>query len=70
MLLIRGSVVYWALFVTALAAPACVSLASDDQSAEAAVRALVRAHVEKDMRTMSRMMATVPKTARPRARTR
>jgi ketosteroid isomerase-like protein len=34
-----------------------VSLASDDQSAEAAVRALVRANVEKDMRTMSRMMA-------------
>jgi len=57
MLLIRGSVVYWALCVTALAAPACVSFASDDQSAEAAVRALVRANVEKDMRTMSRMMA-------------
>jgi len=57
MLLIRGSVVYWALCVTALAAPACVSHASDDRSAEAAVRALVRANVEKDMRTMSGMMA-------------
>ena len=57
MLLIRGSLVGWVLCVTALAATACVSLASDDQSAEAAVRALIRANVEKDMRTMSRMMA-------------
>jgi ketosteroid isomerase-like protein len=57
MLLIRGSLVGWVLCVTALAATACVTLASDDQSAEAAVRALIRANVEKDMRTMSRMMA-------------
>jgi ketosteroid isomerase-like protein len=34
-----------------------VGLASDDQSAEAAVRALVRANAEKDIRTLSQMMA-------------
>jgi hypothetical protein len=45
------------LCVTTLAASACVTLASDDQGAEAAVRALVRANAEKDMVTMSRMMA-------------
>lgn len=56
MLLIRGSLV-WGLCLTALAAPACASLASDDQSAEAAVRALVRANAEKDIGTLSQMMA-------------
>ena len=55
MLLNRSLVCF--LFVTAVAASACVSLASDDQSAEAAVRSLVRANAEKDMPTMSRMMA-------------
>ena len=39
------------------AASVSVSLASDDQSAEAAVRALVRANAEKDITTLSRMMA-------------
>src|SRR4026208_1756096 len=57
MLLIRGSVVYWALCRTALAAAALVGFPADDRGAGAAVRALVRANVEKDMRTMSRMMA-------------
>jgi ketosteroid isomerase-like protein len=56
MLLIRGSLV-WGLCLTALAAPACVGLVSDDQSAEAAVRALIRANAEKDIETLSRMMA-------------
>jgi ketosteroid isomerase-like protein len=56
MLLTRGSLV-WGLCLTALAAPACVSLASDDQSAEAAVRTLIRANAEKDIATLSRMMA-------------
>lgn len=55
MLLNRSLVCF--LLVTAVAASACVSLASDDQSAEAAVRLLVRANAEKDMPTMSRMMA-------------
>ena len=45
------------LFVTAVAASACVSLASDNQDAEAAVRALIRANAEKDIRTLSKMMA-------------
>jgi hypothetical protein len=56
MLLMRGSLVCL-LCIAALAASACVSLASEEQSAEAAVRALVRANAEKDIRTMSRMMA-------------
>ena len=56
MLLTRGSLV-WGLCLTALAASACVSLAADDQSAEAAVRALIRANAEKDIATLSRMMA-------------
>ena len=38
-------------------ASSCLSLAKDDQSAEAAVRALVKANTEKDMQTMSRLMA-------------
>ena len=40
-----------------MAASACVNLASEDKSAEAAVRAMVRANAEKDMPTLSRMMA-------------
>ena len=55
MLLNRSLVCF--LCVTALAASACVTLASDDQGAEAAVRALVRANAEKDIRTLSQMMA-------------
>jgi ketosteroid isomerase-like protein len=51
------SVCIFFLCATALAAPACVSLASDEQTAEAAVRALIRANAEKDIRTLSRMMA-------------
>jgi ketosteroid isomerase-like protein len=43
--------------MTALMASACVSLAADDQGAEAAVRALVRANAEKDIQTLSRLMA-------------
>lgn len=43
--------------MTALMASACVSLAADDQAAEAAVRALVRANAEKDIQTLSRLMA-------------
>jgi ketosteroid isomerase-like protein len=43
--------------MTVLGTSACVSVATEDQSAEAAVRALVRANAEKDMRTMSQMMA-------------
>jgi ketosteroid isomerase-like protein len=43
--------------MTALMASACVSLAGDDQGAEAAVRALVRANAEKDIQTLSRLMA-------------
>ena len=45
------------MIVTALTTSACVTLASDDRSAEAAVRALVRANVEKDIHTMSKLMA-------------
>jgi ketosteroid isomerase-like protein len=56
MLLIRWSLVC-VLCVVAVGASACASLASDDQSAEAAVRALVRANAEKDISTLSRMMA-------------
>jgi ketosteroid isomerase-like protein len=48
------------LCATALCASACVSLASDDRSAEAAVRALVRANAEKDLHTLSHMMAHDP----------
>ena len=55
MLLNRSLVCF--LLVTAVAASACVSLASDDQDAEAAVRALIRANAEKDIRTLSKMMA-------------
>ena len=56
MLLIRGSLV-WILCTTAVAGPACLSLASENQSAEAAVRALIRANAEKDIGTLSKMMA-------------
>lgn len=45
------------LGTVALWASACASLAADDPSAEAAVRALVRANAEKDIQTMSRLMA-------------
>jgi ketosteroid isomerase-like protein len=45
------------LCVTVVVASACVSLASDDQSAEAAVRALIRANADKDLGTLSKMMA-------------
>ncbi|HKR78775.1 MAG TPA: nuclear transport factor 2 family protein [Nitrospira sp.] len=55
MLLNRSLVCF--LFVTVVAASACVSLASDNQDAEAAVRALIRANAEKDIRTLSKMMA-------------
>lgn len=48
------------LSAMALCASACVSLASDDPSAEAAVRALVRANADKDLHTLSRMMAHDP----------
>jgi len=41
----------------AIVVSACVSLATDDQGAEAAVRALVRANTEKDIRTLSGLMA-------------
>ena len=41
----------------ALWASGCAALAAEDATAEAAVRALVRANAEKDMRTLSRMMA-------------
>jgi ketosteroid isomerase-like protein len=43
--------------MTALMASACVSLGADDQGAEAAVRALVHANAEKDIQTLSRLMA-------------
>ncbi|HEU5202305.1 MAG TPA: nuclear transport factor 2 family protein [Nitrospira sp.] len=43
--------------MTALMASACVSLAADEQGAEAAVRALVHANAEKDIQTLSRLMA-------------
>ena len=56
MFLIRCPLVSF-LSVPVLAASACVSLASDDLSAEAAVRALIRANAEKDIETLSRMMA-------------
>ena len=56
MLLIRRPLVCF-LCSAALAASVCVSLASDDQSAEAAVRALIRANAEKDIGTLSKMMA-------------
>lgn len=42
---------------TALSMSACVSMAASDNSAEAAVRALVRANVEKDIHAMSKLMA-------------
>lgn len=41
----------------ALWASACTTLAAEERTAEAAVRALVQANAEKDMRTLSRMMA-------------
>src|SRR5689334_24262 len=56
MLLIRWFSVCF-LCMTSLGTSACASLTSPDQSAEDAVRALVRANAEKDMRTMSQMMA-------------
>ena len=43
--------------MTALMASACVSLGADDQGVEAAVRALVHANAEKDIQTLSRLMA-------------
>ncbi len=55
-MLIRGPLV-WVVCVMTLGASACVSLASDDQSAEVAVRALIRANAEKDIGTLSKMMA-------------
>ena len=57
MLLFRCRLVCFLCVTVLLAASACVSLASDDQSAEAAVRALIRANAEKDIVTLSRMMA-------------
>jgi ketosteroid isomerase-like protein len=42
---------------TLLAAPNCASLAADDHNAEAVLRALVRANAEKDVNTLSRLMA-------------
>ncbi|HEX6531888.1 MAG TPA: nuclear transport factor 2 family protein [Nitrospira sp.] len=57
MLLFRCRLVCFLFVTVLLAASACVSLASDDQSAEAAVRALIRANAEKDIVTLSRMMA-------------
>jgi hypothetical protein len=49
----------WVWVVSAIVMLASVSSghAADDQSAEATVRALVRANAEKDMETMSRLMA-------------
>jgi ketosteroid isomerase-like protein len=57
MLLFPCRLVCFLCVTVLLAASACVSLASDDQSAEAAVRALIRANAEKDIVTLSRMMA-------------
>src|SRR6476659_4192813 len=56
MLLIRCRLVCL-LCLTVLATTADISLASDDQSAEEAVRALIRANAEKDIGTLSKMMA-------------
>lgn len=42
---------------TVLLAPNCLSMAADDQNAESALRALVRANAEKDVDTLSRLMA-------------
>jgi SnoaL-like protein len=42
---------------TTLSISPCVSMASDDNGAESAVRALVRANVEKDINTISKLMA-------------
>jgi SnoaL-like protein len=42
---------------TTLSISACVSMAADDNGAEATVRALVRANVEKDIHTISKLMA-------------
>jgi ketosteroid isomerase-like protein len=57
MLLFRCRLVCFLCVTVLLVASACMSLASDDQSAEAAVRALIRANAEKDIVTLSRMMA-------------
>ncbi|WP_455388972.1 hypothetical protein, partial [Petrachloros mirabilis] len=43
--------------VTVLSASTDVSVAADDNNAEAAVRALVRANAEKDIDTMSKLIA-------------
>jgi hypothetical protein len=43
-----------------LSASACVSVAADDGGAEAAVRALIQANADKDMATLSRLMAHDP----------
>ena len=56
MLLFQSRLVCF-LCVTIVMGSASGSLASDDQSAEAAVRALVRANAEKDIKTLSQMMA-------------
>ena len=56
MLLNRFAFVFF-LCATTLATSAHESLASDEQTAEAAVRALIRANAEKDIQTLSRMMA-------------
>jgi len=45
------------IIAAAVVASACVSLATDDQGAEAAVRALVRANAEKDIQALSKLMA-------------
>ncbi len=47
----------WVLGTIILLASASTGLAADDQSAEATVRALVRANAEKDIEAMSRLMA-------------
>ena len=52
----RGPCV-WVLSAIVMLASVSSGRAADDQSAEATVRALVRANAEKDMETMSRLMA-------------
>lgn len=44
----------------AFSVSACVSIARDDRGAEAAVRALIRANAEKDMASLSKLMAHDP----------
>lgn len=52
----RGPCV-WVLSAIVMLASVSSGRAADDQSAEATVRALVRANAEKDMETMSRLIA-------------